>query len=132
MKKAINKETGTEYKVLVSGTKFNTKQMAMIEAIIKHFDALSENPDIDEETRKRWAARLYRRVEIYRAAVAVDQERACAPYYLTKNVALRTASGLYDLKRCKPATAEAPKAPKAPKATKATNETPETAVALLE
>ena len=109
IKHAINNETKTEYKVLISLTRMSESQMTMINKIIAHFDALVANDSenkIDADTRKRYEARLYKRVEIFHASVAVDTNRKCAVYYVTKNNALKNAAHLYDLKRCKLATSK--------------------------
>lgn len=117
MKKAINKETGAEYKVLMSMTRFTDFQMMMISAIIAFYDALVagdvENK-IDDETRKRYAQRMYRRSELIRSVLYIRANDArfdsnnCV-YYLTKNQAMQS-KGMYDLKRAKLAkAADAPK-----------------------
>jgi hypothetical protein len=91
IKHATNEQTGEEYKVLISVTKFNAKQFAMIQAIIAFFDALvafvtkheafadanmlkayckvrdiadASKITLDEETIKRYAQRIFRRSEI--------------------------------------------------------------------
>ena len=122
IKKAINKETGAEYNVLISMTTFSPKQFAMIQAIIAHYDAAvaaDAEGKISTEERERYAKRQYRRVEIFRAATAVEPTRACSPYYVTKNKALQTAAHLYDLKRAKLAkSADSEKTAKPPKSEK--------------
>jgi hypothetical protein len=114
IKKAINKETNEEYKVLIQMTRFDAKKFAMIEKIIAFYDAIDANYEAlkahfekveraTEDDKARYAKRLYKRKEIYHASVMcdLDNKRACAVYYVTKNKALQTANHLYDLKRCK-------------------------------
>lgn len=137
VKRAINPETGYEYKALVEIENFNAKQLEMIRGIYSFYNALANGKASKEEIaafqsvagsdrifgdedKARWARGKYRRSEIWWAAVVVGRadKRACAPYYLTKNVKIRDAKQFIDImKWAKPAEAPKAKAPKAPTVT---------------
>jgi hypothetical protein len=111
-------------KALVDIRVFSESQMQAIEAIIAYFDAkLASDETLSEETRKRYAKRMYRRVEILTATRATS-DKTCNRYFISKNVFLHDAEKhLFCLARAKRASAKSAKSAKL----EATN-----AVALLE
>lgn len=121
-------------KALVDIRTFSEKQMNVINAIIAYYDAQvssdTEN-SISEETRKRYAKRQYRRVEILNAHRATS-DKTCNPYFVSKNVFLHDSNAhLFNLAKAKLATAKQAKQAKLATAKQATIEASE-AIALIE
>jgi hypothetical protein len=102
-------------KALVSIETFNDKQMTVINGIIAFYDNAVKNDaenSIDADTRKRYAKRTYRRVEILTATRATT-DKTCNPYYISKNVFLHDVDAhLFLLNRAKSATAKSAKSAK--------------------
>lgn len=103
IKKAINKETGEEHKVLINLRALNANQMKLVNDIIAHFDVIGESisskkdaSESDNAIVARYADRLYRRGELKSAHLALRGKLA-SPYYIAKNIACKRA-GFYDLK----------------------------------